>query len=172
MKFGVFVALVGIATAVRLGEDPEVPPSPMPPSEGVEPSESQKKLMAEIASKGKKVVAAKKETDAENFKEAMKSNKEKAKETKALKDVEAAAADKKAREVEDSYATACAARRAAESKAKADRAAEQEALRKALRPKPDDENWTVNMPADILSGKKFGGAAPLKFAYAQQGVKK
>merc|ERR1712227_165554 len=111
--------------------------------------------MAEIANKGKKVVAAKKETDAENFKEAMKSNKEKAKEVKALKDVEAAASDKKAKEVEDSYAVACAAKRAAEAKAKADRAAAQEALRASMRPTLADEDWTRNMPADILSGKKF-----------------
>ena len=98
----------------------------------------------------------------------MKTNKDKAKEVKAMKAVEDAAAAKKDAEIEDSYTRACNEKRALEAKAKAEKAAEAEALRAALRPKPDDENWTANMPADILSGKKFGGAAPLKFAYAQQ----
>jgi len=101
----------------------------------------------------------------------MKTNKDKAKEVKALKEVEAAAADKNSKETEDSYAAACAAKRAAEAKAKAEKVAEAEKLRLATRPSPDSENWTMNMPTDILSGKKFGGAAPLKFAYAQQGTK-
>lgn len=171
MKFGVFVALVGMATAVRLGDEP-LADSPLPPSEGQEPTEAQKRLMAEIHNKAKVIWKYKTTTDADNLKEAMKSNKEKAKETKALKVVEAAAADKKSKETEDSYAAACTAKRAAEAKAKADRAAQQEALRASLRPTPADEDWTRNMPTDILTGKKFGGAAPLKFAYAQQGAKK
>ena len=53
MKFGVFVALVGIATAIRVVKEEEVPaPSPMPPSGDETPTESQLKLMAEIAQKG------------------------------------------------------------------------------------------------------------------------
>ena len=52
MKFGVFVALVATVTAVRLGEEP-MADSPLPPSEGQEPTDAQKRLMAEIQNKSK-----------------------------------------------------------------------------------------------------------------------
>ena len=91
MKFGVFVALVGMAAAVRLSDEP-LADTPMPPSEGQEPTAAQKALMAEIQNKAKVIWHYKTTTDADNLRDAMKTNKEKAKEAKALKTVEAAAA--------------------------------------------------------------------------------
>ena len=182
MKFAVYIALVGLATATRLQQASaiskddtpsweEVPPSALPPSGEQEPNESQKKLMAEIYEKGKRIVKYKGLVDSDNFKEAMKTNKDKVKEVKAQKFAEAVAAEMKEKAMDSEMTAACAAKRAQEAKAKEEKAAEMRALDAAMRPKVDAEAWVANMPAQILNGEKFGGSAPLKWAYAQQGVK-
>ena len=174
MKFGVLIALVGIATAARLNqlsikeEEATEEVSVLPPSGDAEPNESQKKLMAEIAAKGRKIKATMKEVDEENLKDATKTNKDKAKDVKAQKFAEAVAAKMKEKQLDDEMTSACATKRAAEAAAHLEKEKEMEALRLSLRPKPDAENWTMNMPAEILNGSKFGGSAPLKWAYMQK----
>ena len=78
----------------------------------------------------------------------------------------------KEKQLEDEMTSACKAKRDAEAAAHLKKEQEMEALRLSLRPKPDAENWTLNMPVEILNGSKFGGSAPLKWAYMQKDAPK
>ena len=103
--------------------------------------------MAEIYEKGKRIVKYKGLVDSDNFKEAMKTNKDKVKEVKAQKFAEAVAAEMKEKAMDSEMTAACAAKRAQEAKAKEEKAAEMRALDAAMRPKVDAEAWVANMPA-------------------------
>ena len=173
MKFAVAIALFGLAAAAdRHGSTTFLQTKFVnfnemkDDEEATAPTAEQLRVQAEIAEKAKKIATATKEVEATAEADAVKTNKEKAKEAKEFNEKVATAAKKVDLVAEDSDTVACAKQREAEAAAK--KAKEQKVADFAamVKDKTDDMDWAASMPDDIVNGKKYK-SGPLKYANVQ-----
>ena len=173
MKAAVFIALFGIAAATHRHESNSFIQTKFvnfnemkDDEEEKAPSAEDLRLRAEIAQKATKVAAATKEVEADEIKDAGKTEKQKKKEAKELNEKIAKVASKKEFQGEDADAIACAKKRADEAAAKAAKEAKVAAFADMVKDKTSDMEWAANLPEDIVNHKKFS-AGPIKYANVQ-----
>ena len=174
MKVAVIIALFGLAAATQRHEPKSFIQTKFVnfnemkdgDEETKEPTAEDLRLQAEIAGKAKVIAKTTPEVEADNIKEAGKTNADKKKEAAKLNAAMSATANKADAAGEDADKKACDKQKAAAAEAQAAKDKKWSDFAANVKDKSDDMDWAASMPDDIVSHKKYT-AGPIKYANVQ-----